>query len=79
MHFDPPNRKILVIDSLRVEKVGILRILITGSPTPIPIVFLPTILIDVWEVRVKFHGYWIDDLCFDPPNPQKLSFSKREM
>ena len=40
LHFDPLNPKILVIDSLRVEKIGLLRILITGSP--IPILFLPT-------------------------------------
>ena len=40
LHFDPPNPKILVIDSLRVEKVGLLRILIIGSSILIP--FVPT-------------------------------------
>ena len=39
-HFEPPNPKNLVFQSLRVEKDAFLRILITVSPIPIP--FLST-------------------------------------
>ena len=40
LHFDPPNPQNYVFQSIRGENFIILRILITWSPIPIPI--LPT-------------------------------------
>ena len=58
--------------SLWVKKVIFMHIWITGSPNSI--LFLPTSFLDVWEVWVMFHGYWIYGSRFDHPNRKNLVF-----
>ena len=70
--FDPPNQKNSVFESLLVKKAIFMHIWITGSP--IPILFLPTNFLDVWVVWVKFHGYRIYGLHFDPAIRKNLVF-----
>ena len=72
LRFDLPKPKKLIFESLRVEKAVFMHILITESP--ILISFNPKTCFSIWEVRVKFRSYQIDDSCFDSPNPKNLVF-----
>ena len=72
LHFDPPNSKNSIFESLSLKRAILMHIGITGSLIPIP--FLPTTLFRY--VGSVINVSWLSDQRFAlcPPKPQKRSF-----